>query len=63
VTFQRRPSAAEATTVVQACVKLAASTDADNDALGSAWVGEDPVKLSKGGFFAYIKKDKSYKFM
>lgn len=63
VTFRSRPNAAEATTVVQACVKLAASIDQENDALGSAWVGADPVKLNKGGFFAYLKKGKSYKFM
>ena len=63
VTFRSQPNASEATKIVQACVKLAASIDAANDALGSAWVGEEPVKLNKGNFFAYLKKNKSYKFM
>lgn len=63
VTFKSKPSAADATAVVQACIKLAAAADAANDVVGSAWVGEDAVRLSQGSYYAYLTKTKSFKFM
>jgi hypothetical protein len=63
VTFSKRPSSAEATTVVQACVKMAAVSDPTHDALGTAWVGDNQVKLSGGGPYAYEAGSKSYRFI
>lgn len=63
VTFSKRPSSAEATTVVQACVKMAAVSDPNHDALGTAWVGDNQVKLSGGGPYAYEAGSKSYRFI
>lgn len=63
VTFTSKPATAEATKIVQACIRTAAEVDATHDALGSAWIGESPLKLGGGTYFAYMSKTKSYKFM
>lgn len=63
VTFPSKPSRAQATNIVQACVKAAVAKDGSVDALGSAWVGDQPINLSNGTYFAYISKHKKYQFM
>jgi len=63
VTFARRISAIEATVVIQACVNEAAAKNSALDALGSAWVGSKSVALSKGKYYAYLSRSKTYQFM
>ncbi|MBY0573642.1 MAG: hypothetical protein K2P84_08170 [Undibacterium sp.] len=64
VTFKTTPAPSVATTVVQACVKSAVASNSSIDALGAAWVGEAPVRLSGGkSYFAYVSDLKKYKFM
>jgi hypothetical protein len=62
VTYQKRPSAAEATAAVKACLTVVVAQDGSVDALGSAWLGEAPIKLVDGKeHLAYIAKEKKIK--
>jgi len=63
VTFARKLSTAAATEIVQACVNAAVEKNAAIDALGSAWVGNKPLNLSNGTYYAYLARNKKYQFM
>lgn len=63
VTFSAMPINSVATRIVKACVKQAISLDSNNDAIGSAWVGESQVKLSNGHFYSYLSQTRTFKFM
>lgn len=63
ITFARRISVAEATAVVQACVNEAALRNPSLDVLGSAWIGNKTVELSKGRYYAYFTRSKAFRFM
>jgi hypothetical protein len=63
ITFARRISIAEATAVVQACVKEAALRNPSLDVLGSAWIGNKAVELSKGRYYVYFTRSKVFRFM
>jgi len=62
VTYKKRPGAAEATAAVKACLSVVVAQDSSTDVLGSAWLGEAPIKLLDGKeHLAYIAKEKTIK--
>jgi len=63
VTFSKKPSTAQATKIVQACVVAAAAEDRSVDALGSAWVADRAINLSNGRYYAYLAGKRRYQFM
>jgi len=63
VHYKSKPSTRDATSAVQACVKMAVAQDASVDAAGAAWLDNETVHLSGGTFYAYFSKTKTYGYI